>query len=118
MKHSLRVMVNDPAKIAKKISTLSINNNLSKGEGDILAGSTNPKKNSSLPNKKGIIFSKIFLVIFSSIIIDNILSQPIAPNYWRARDKETRFKRETFKSQQTAKTRSSESIKIIRDQIE
>jgi len=52
MKHSLRVMVNDPAKITKKISTLSINNN-PKGEGDILAGSTNPKKNSSLPNKKG-----------------------------------------------------------------
>ena len=52
MKHSLRVMVNDPAKITKKISTLSINNN-PKGEGDILSGSTNPKKNSSLPNKKG-----------------------------------------------------------------
>jgi len=51
MKHSLRVMVNDPAKITKKISTLSINNN-PKGEGDILSGSTNPKKNSSLPNKK------------------------------------------------------------------
>ena len=46
-------MVNDPAKITKKISSLSINNN-PKGEGDILAGSkTNPKKNSSLPNKKG-----------------------------------------------------------------
>ena len=111
MKHSLRVMVNDPAKIAKKISTLSINNNLSKGEGDILAGSTNPKKNSSLPNKKG-----IFTRNFKNFFLNIIYSQPIAPNYWRARDKETRFKRETFESQQTTKNRSG-GFKIICDQI-
>ena len=53
MKHNLRVMVNGPAKIAKKISALSINNN-PKGDGDILAGPNGPKK-PSLPKSKGLL---------------------------------------------------------------